>query len=116
MLANNWKFLLKRRGRKAVLRINKPGYYDPNQASLSNLDDEYEVKAYFSASNLMEGLSTTSGTRLVAMSSEDTDKRVTPQPKTSDKLVVDGKELAIKEIQTIFNGETPVVYLCMVAE
>jgi hypothetical protein len=50
------------------------------------------------------------------MGTVDTSGDPIPKPSTNDKIVNAEDTAVVSKVQTIYNGETPVVYLCTVSE
>lgn len=115
----NWRFLVNRRGQPATLRtVSGEPTYNPATGTLTETTLDYTVKAYFGQYMLGEGSNNevSVGTRMVALSPVDTSGEALPTPNTNDKIMGVQDTVVVSEVQTIFNGTTPVVYICMVKE
>lgn len=115
---SSWQFLVNRRGRTATLISGTTSVYNPATGKNEVTGTPYEIKAYFAEYNLGEQSSNevSVGTRWVGMGTVDTSGNPIPKPTTDDKITNDEDTVVVSKVQTIYNGETPVVYLCTVSE
>lgn len=118
MAVSNLNFLIKRRGRTATLRRTTGSTYDPSTGTNTETTLDYTIKAYFAEYNLGEESNSevATGTRLVAMSTVDSVGNPIPKPDTEDRIVGAEDTVVVVKVQTIYNGETAVCYLCTVGE
>ncbi len=115
---SNLNFLIKRKGRTATLRKTTVSSYDPSTGSNSETTLDYTIKAYFAEYNLAEKSNSevATGTRWVAMSTVDGVGSPIPKPDAEDKIVDAEDTVVVMGVQTIYNGEVAVCYLCTVSE
>lgn len=117
-VGSNIKLLINRRGRSATLRVSTGSTYDPATGTNTDTTTDYSIKAYFA--EYMLGETDTNevsvGTRWVAFAPVDTNGDPLPTPDTEDEIVNAEDVVVVSKVQTIYNGETPVVYLCTVKE
>lgn len=118
MVVGNLNFLIKRRGRSAELITNYKSEYNPETGKNEEITDSYPVKAYFAEYNLGEESNSevATGKRWVAIGTLDTFGNTLPTPNTKDKIVGAEDTVVVVKVQTIYNGETAVCYLCTVGE
>lgn len=117
-VTSNLRFLLQRRGRTATLERVTGSTYDPETGSNTETTLGHTIKAYFAEYNLGEEANSevATGKRWVAVSTVDTSGDLIPKPDTEDRIVDVEDTVVVSKVQTIYNGETPVVYLCTVQE
>lgn len=117
-VGSNIRFLIQRRGRAATLRVASGSSYNPATGQNVSSYTNYEIKAYFAQYMLGEAQTSevSVGTRWVSFAPFDTSGNPLPRPDTEDQIVNAEDTVVISEVQTIYDGETPVVYLCMVSE
>lgn len=114
---SNLNFLLQRKGRLAVLSVVTGSTYNPATSAHSETTVPYPVKAYFAEYNLGEASSeVSSGKRWVLIGTTDTSGVTFPKPNAKDSIAGAEDSVIISKVQVIYNGETPVCYLCTVLE
>lgn len=116
-VGSNFKFLLQRRGRLVSLDKEISGSYNTDTGKYTSEKYSYDVKAYFAEYNIGEDNSEVStGTRWVALSAVDACGYFIPKPDTKDVITYAEDQVTISKVQTIYNGETVICYLCTVME
>jgi hypothetical protein len=117
--SSNVQSLVNRRGQTATLRKKSSGTYDPTTGSLGSVTNtDYTIKAYFAEYSLSEinNDSILMGDRKVLIAPKDTSGNLVPEPDHEDQILGVGDTVVIKRVQSIYNSDTLVCYICQVRE
>ncbi len=118
MLSTDMQALINEFGQEVTLRKVTTGTYNTDTGVVSNTAQDYAVKSYMAQYTLTELTldNIVRGDRKALIPAFDTSGTAIPSPDESDLLVGAGDTVRVVAVQTLFNGDSVVCYICQVRE